>query len=47
MATLTDSEIQAIIGRVKSRVATGDIPVRAGVDAEAASPVSATPDHLP
>ncbi|MDK1019890.1 MAG: aldehyde dehydrogenase EutE [Actinomycetota bacterium] len=46
MATLTDSEIQAIIGRVKSRVSAGDIPGRAGVAIEAADAVSAASDNL-
>ncbi|MEN8041613.1 MAG: aldehyde dehydrogenase family protein [Actinomycetota bacterium] len=46
MPKLTDSEIQAIIGRVRSRVSTGDIPGRSGLAIEAADAIADIQDEL-
>lgn len=46
MALLTDSEIQAIISRVRSRVSTGDIPGRSGIAIEAADAIATLSDDL-
>ncbi len=46
MATLTDSEIQSIITRVRGRVSTADIPGRSGLAIEAADAVSEAESNL-
>jgi acyl-CoA reductase-like NAD-dependent aldehyde dehydrogenase len=46
MASLTDPEIQAIITRVRSRVATADITGRSGLAIEAADAVAVAEENL-
>jgi acyl-CoA reductase-like NAD-dependent aldehyde dehydrogenase len=46
MANLSDSDIQAIISRVKTRVATGDIGAKTGQAIQAAEAVEAVDDSI-